>query len=117
MRVPSVRLTGVRATLGGSFTTDGVASGVACAGAGYANHAEVNFIPKNLCVRIPEGVSDEEASFTTLGAIAMQGIRRCELSPGETVGVIGLGLIGQLTVQILSAYGFPVLGGERITAV
>lgn len=83
---------------------------VACGGAGYASHAEVNFVPKNLCVKIPENVNFQDASFTTLGAIAMQGIRRCELNPGERVAVIGLGLIGQLTIQILSAYGFPVLG-------
>jgi len=83
---------------------------VACAGAGYASHAEVNFVPKNLCVKIPENVSFEEASFVTLGAIAMQGIRRCELKPGERVAVIGLGLLGQLSVQILCAYGFPVMG-------
>ncbi|MCF7870432.1 MAG: bi-domain-containing oxidoreductase [Candidatus Omnitrophica bacterium] len=83
---------------------------VACAGSGYATHAELNFVPKNLCVKIPENVTFQEASFTTVGAIAMQGIRRCELNPGERVGVIGLGLIGQLTAQILSAYGFPVFG-------
>ena len=83
---------------------------VAVAGAGYASHAEINYIPKNLAIIIPDNVSFDQASFTTLGAIAMQGIRRCDLKPGEKVGVIGLGLIGQLTVQILSAYGFPVLG-------
>lgn len=83
---------------------------VACAGTDYASHAEFNFVPKNLCVPIPVGVDFEEASFVALGAIAMQGIRRCELGPGEKVGVIGLGLIGQLVVQILSAYGFSVLG-------
>ncbi len=87
-----------------------VADRVACAGAGYASHAEVNYVPKNLCVPVPNGVSLEEACFTTIGAIAMQGIRRCSLNPGENVAVIGLGLIGQLTVRILSAYGFAVLG-------
>ena len=83
---------------------------VACGGAGYASHAEVNFVPGNLCVKIPDGVSFNEAAFVTLGTIAMQGIRRCQLTPGEKVAVIGLGLIGQLTVQILTAYGFCVLG-------
>jgi predicted dehydrogenase/threonine dehydrogenase-like Zn-dependent dehydrogenase len=83
---------------------------VACGGAGYASHAEINYVPVNLCVRIPDNLGPEEGAFTTLGAIAMQGIRRCELSPGEKVAVLGLGLIGQLTVQILSAYGFPALG-------
>lgn len=83
---------------------------VACGGSGYACHAQVNFVPKNLCVKIPDQMSYDEAAFTTLGAIAMQGVRRCELKPGEKVAVIGLGLIGQLTARILSAYGSPVLG-------
>jgi predicted dehydrogenase/threonine dehydrogenase-like Zn-dependent dehydrogenase len=83
---------------------------VACGGAGYASHSDINYVPKNLCAAVPENVSCEEAAFTALGAIAMQGIRRCELSPGERVGVIGLGLLGQLTTRILSAYGFPILG-------
>jgi NADPH:quinone reductase-like Zn-dependent oxidoreductase len=83
---------------------------VACAGAGYANHAEVNAIPKNLCVRVPEGVDDEEASFVTVGAIALQGVRLMAPTLGERVVVLGLGLIGQLTVQLLKANGCRVLG-------
>ena len=83
---------------------------VACGGGSYASHAEVVFVPKNLAVKIPENVTTKEAAFVTLGAIALQGVRRAELTPGECVAVIGLGLIGQLTVQILNAYGFPVLG-------
>ena len=83
---------------------------VACAGAGYATHAEVVFVPKNLVVKLPEGVHPRQGAFATLGAVALQGIRRAELTPGERVAVIGLGLVGQLTVQILHAYGFPVLG-------
>ncbi len=83
---------------------------VACAGGGYASHAEEVFVPKNLLVKIPNNVSTKEAAFVTLGAIAMQGVRRADLTPGERVAVIGLGLLGQLTVQILNAYGFPVLG-------
>lgn len=83
---------------------------VACAGAGYASHAEVVFVPNNLVVKLPEGVSARQGTFATLGAIALQGIHRAELSPGERVAVIGLGLVGQLTTQILHAYGFPVLG-------
>ena len=83
---------------------------VACAGGGYASHAEVICVPKNLCIKIPENVSYKEASFTTLGAIAMQGIRRANLTPGEKIAVIGLGLVGQLTCQILKAYEFPVIG-------
>lgn len=83
---------------------------VACGGGGYASHAEVVFVPKNLCVMIPENVTTKEASFVTLGAIALQGVRAANLCPGERIAVIGLGLIGQLTFQILNAYGFPVLG-------
>jgi len=83
---------------------------VACAGGGYASHAEAVFVPKNLVVRVPDNVTPKEAAFVTLGAIALQGVRRAELTPGERVVVIGLGLLGQLTVQILNAYGFPVLG-------
>ncbi len=83
---------------------------VACAGAGYASHSEVVFVPKNLVVGLPEGVSPRQGAFATLGAIALQGVRRADLTPGEKVAVIGLGLVGQLTVQILRAYGFPVLG-------
>ena len=83
---------------------------VACGGAGYASHAEVVFVPKNLVVKLPDDVSTMQGAFVTLGAIALQGVRRAELTPGERCAVIGLGLVGQLTVQILHAYGFPVLG-------
>lgn len=82
---------------------------VACAGQDYASHAEIVFVPKNLCVKIPKNVSDEEAAFTTLGAIALQGIRRAELSAGEKVAVIGLGLLGQLAVRILKSYSHSVI--------
>jgi len=82
---------------------------VACGG-DCASHSEVVSVLINLCVKIPENVTPKEASFVTLGAIAMQGVRIAKLTPGEKVAVIGLGLIGQLTVQILNAYGFPVFG-------
>ena len=83
---------------------------VACAGVGYASHAEVLCVPKNLCVRLPESVGFDAAAFGTLGAIAMQGVRLAELTLGESVVVIGLGLIGQLTVQLLKAHGCRVFG-------
>ena len=83
---------------------------VACAGMNYASHAETVFVPKNLAVRIPEGVSFDEAAFVTLGAIALQGVRTAEVKLGECAAVIGLGLIGQLTVQILKAAGCRVIG-------
>lgn len=83
---------------------------LACAGAGVANHAEYNAVPKNLSVRIPDGVSDDDASFVTLGAIALQGVRITQPTLGERVVVMGLGLIGQLTVQLLKANGCRVIG-------
>jgi predicted dehydrogenase/threonine dehydrogenase-like Zn-dependent dehydrogenase len=73
-------------------------------------HAEVVAVPKNLCARIPDSVSDESAAFTVVGAIALQGIRLVEPSLGEAVVVTGLGLIGLLTVQLLRAHGCRVLG-------
>ncbi len=83
---------------------------VACAGAKLANHAEVNTVPFRLCAKVPAGVSDEEAAFVTVGAIALQGVRTAAVGLGECVAVIGLGLIGQLTVRILRAAGCKVLG-------
>lgn len=83
---------------------------VACAGAGYAVHGEIVTVPKNLCVKIPDTVSFEEAAYTTVGSIAMQGVRQADLRLGEKVAVIGLGLIGQITVQILKASGCKVIG-------
>ena len=83
---------------------------VACAGQDYASHAEIVCIPQNLVVKIPGNVSFEEASFTTLGAIAMQGVRQADPKLSETVAVIGLGLLGQLTCQLLKANGCKVMG-------
>lgn len=87
-----------------------VGDAVACAGSGYASHAEIVYVPQNLTARIPAGLSTRYGAFATLGAIAQQGIRRAELSVGEVVAVMGLGLVGQLTVQILLGYGFRVVG-------
>jgi len=83
---------------------------VACAGAGYASHAEYVLVPKNLCVKVPRGVEAEEAASTTIGAIALQGVRQANPTVGETIVVIGLGIVGQLTVQILKANGCVVVG-------
>ncbi|MCA9474128.1 MAG: bi-domain-containing oxidoreductase [Nitrospira sp.] len=85
---------------------------VACAGQNYASHAEMVYVPKHLCVKIPDGVDFEEASFVTLGAIALQGIRQTEPRLGDKVAVIGLGLLGQLTVQMLKATGCQVIGSD-----
>src|SRR5215213_1894666 len=83
---------------------------VACAGTGYAAHAELLSVPKNLCVRLPDGVDFETGAFATLGAIALQGVRLAEPTLGESVVVIGLGLIGQLAAQLLKANGCRVFG-------
>ncbi len=83
---------------------------VACAGAGFANHAEIVSVPENLCVAVPAGVALEQAAFATLGAIALQGIRVANPTLGEIGAVIGLGLIGQLASQLLRAGGCRVLG-------
>lgn len=83
---------------------------VACAGVDYASHAEIVSVPQNLVVKIPDEVSLEDAAFTTLGAIAMQGVRQADVKLGEKVGVIGLGLLGQITCQLLRANGCAAFG-------
>ena len=90
-----------------------VGQSVACFGAEYAKHAEYVCIPKNMAAIIPAGVAMDEASLAAIACIAMQGIRRLELSPGETVGVVGLGLIGQITIRLLSAFGHRVFGIDQ----
>lgn len=88
----------------------GVGDPVACGGAGFASHAEFVAVPRNLVVRIPDGVDLAAAATVTLGAIALQGVRRAGLELGERVGVIGLGAIGFLAVQLSRAAGARVLG-------
>jgi len=83
---------------------------VACAGAGIASHTEYTAVPVNLAVKIPADVSLEAAGFTTIGAIAMQGIRRASVTFGETVVITGLGLLGLIAVQIAKAWGLVVIG-------
>src|ERR1700738_538385 len=83
---------------------------VACAGAGQANHAEIVAVARNLTVRVPDAVNLADAAFVTVGAIALQGVRIADVRLGEACVVIGLGLVGQLTVQLLKAAGCRVLG-------
>ena len=83
---------------------------VACAGVGYAAHAEIVSIPRNLVVKVPDPVGLDEAAFTTVAAIAMQGVRQADVRVGEQVVVVGLGLVGLLTAQLLKASGCRVLG-------
>ena len=86
---------------------------VACAGAGYASHCEVNFIPKNLAVKVPDAVSLEAASLSAIGAIALQGFRQSQAVLGEVVAVIGAGLVGVLTIQLAKAAGCRVIAIDR----
>lgn len=83
---------------------------VACAGAGQANHAEIVSVKQNLVVAVPDGVDLQQACSATVGSIAMQGVRRTKPELGEVICVIGLGLIGMLTVQMLKAAGCRVIG-------
>jgi predicted dehydrogenase len=98
--------------VGSNLSGINIGDRVACGGAGYANHSEINYIPKNLMVKIPDGVDDIDASFVTVGAIALQGVRQTEPKLGEIVAVMGLGLLGQLAVQLLKANGCKVIGSD-----
>nr|WP_240929831.1 bi-domain-containing oxidoreductase [Streptomyces coryli] len=85
---------------------------VACAGNEHALHAELNWVPKNLYAPVPDGLAPRHAAFGTVGSIAMQGVRRGEPQLGDVALVIGLGLIGQLVVQLLAASGVRVVGAD-----
>jgi len=106
--------------VGEGITDICVGDQVACAGAGFAVHAEIACVPRLLVAKIPrraggseaEGIPPEEAAFTTLGAVALHGVRTAGASLGDVVAVIGLGLVGQLAVQILKAAGCRVLGTD-----
>lgn len=100
---------GVVIEVGEGVTDFRVGDRVACAGASAA-HAEVVTVPVNLCVHVPEKVRLDWAAFTTVGAIALQGIRQADVRLGETVVILGLGLLGQLVVQMLKASGCAVIG-------
>jgi polar amino acid transport system substrate-binding protein len=101
---------GVVDAVGPGVTTFAPGDRVACAGAGYANHAELICVPENLVAPVPAGVPLDQAAFATLGAIALQCVRVGDPTLGETAAVVGLGLIGQLAVQLLRANGCRVLG-------
>jgi predicted dehydrogenase/threonine dehydrogenase-like Zn-dependent dehydrogenase len=103
---------GVVIAVGDLVEEFGIGDRVACAGAGIANHAEVIDVPVNLAVRVPANLDSRIASTVTLGAIALQGVRRCAPTLGETIVVVGLGVLGQLTVQMLRANGCRVIGTD-----
>jgi len=95
---------------GRNVRTVAVGDVVACAGAGYACHAEVVAVHENLVAKVPEGVDLREAAGATVAAIALQGVRRADPRLGETVAVVGLGLLGQITLQLLAAGGVHAVG-------
>ena len=103
---------GVIVALGEKMDGFSVGQRVACSGAGYAVHAEYAVIPRNLLTPLPKNVDFESGAFTTIGAIAMHGFRLAEPQIGETVAVIGLGLLGLLTAQVAYAAGCNVFGIE-----
>ncbi len=103
-------LAGVVVAVGDGVKELKVGQRVACGGNQFALHAEYNWVPRNMCVAVPDGVSPLHAAFTTVGSIAMQGFRQSDARLGETACVIGLGLVGQILVQILRAAGLQVVG-------
>ena len=100
---------GVVIEIGNKIKDIKIGDRVACAGAGYANHAEYIEVPKNLLVKMPKDLSFKEASTVTLGSIAMQGVRRAEVKLGENIAIIGMGILGQIASQIVTAAGARVI--------
>lgn len=107
---PGYSSSGVIVDVGPDLKGFSIGDRVACGGGSYAVHAGYALVPKNLLVRLPDNVSDEDAAFTTLGAVAMHGFRLAEAKLDESVLVIGLGLLGLLAVQIAQAAGCKTLG-------
>ena len=107
-------LCGVVVEVGAGAEEFAVGDLVAAAGNEFALHAEVNWVPTNLCVKVPDGVAPDHAAFTTVGAIAMQAVRQAEPQLGEFACVIGLGLVGQLVVRLLLAAGVRVVGVDTV---
>lgn len=105
-------LCGVVEQVGAGIDDVKVGDLVACAGNEHALHAELNWVPKNLYAPVPEGLAPQHAAFGTVGSIAMQGVRQGEPQLGEVALVIGLGLVGQLVVQLLIAAGVRVVGAD-----
>ncbi len=101
---------GIVIDVGAEIKDIAIGDRVACAGAQYANHAEYIRVARNLCTLIPDDLDFESASTVTLGAIALQGVRRAQPTLGEIFVVVGLGIIGQLAVQMLRANGCRIIG-------
>ena len=100
---------GVIISKGKNVTNFNVGDRVACGGNSFAVHGEVAIIPKNLAVKLPENITFHEAAFTTIGSIAMQGLRRSDAKPGEWVIIYGVGLLGLIAVQIARSWGLHVI--------
>lgn len=100
---------GIVVAKGKNVTKLNVGDRVACGGNGFAVHGEYAIIPKNLAVRIPTDVTYQQAAFTTVGSIAMQGLRRSDVKPGEWIIIYGVGLLGLIAVQIAKAWGLNVI--------
>ncbi len=109
---PGYSAAGIVLEVGGNIADIRLGDRVACAGAGVASHAEIIRVPRNLIVPVPDGLELSEASTVTLGAIALQGVRRGLPTLGESFIVIGLGVLGQLTCQMLKANGCRVVGAD-----
>src|SRR6266498_3381297 len=107
---PGYSSAGTIVALGKNMPGFKIGQRVACAGGGYAVHAEYNVVPRNLLTPLPKNVDFESAAFTTLGAIALHGFRLAEPQIGESVAIIGMGLLGLLAAQIATAAGCNVLG-------
>ncbi|WP_174843305.1 bi-domain-containing oxidoreductase [Streptomyces ardesiacus] len=105
-------LCGVVEQVGAGIDDVKVGDLVACAGNEHALHAEVNWVPKNLYAPVPDGLAPQDAAFGTVGSIALQGVRQGESRLGEVALVVGLGLIGQLVAQLLTASGVRVVGAD-----
>ncbi|HEX2993924.1 MAG TPA: bi-domain-containing oxidoreductase [Anaerolineales bacterium] len=107
---PGYSTAGTIVSLGKNMDGFNVGQRVACAGSGYAAHAEYNVVPRNLLTPLPDDVDFESAAFTTLSAIALHGFRLAEPQIGENIAIIGMGLLGLLAGQIATAAGCNVLG-------
>ena len=103
-------LSGIIVDIGSKIKEFQIGDRVACAGSGKANHAEFVSVPQNLVVKIPKNLNFQDASSVTLGSIAMQGLRRADVKLGENIAVIGLGLLGQILIQLLKVNGTRVIG-------
>jgi predicted dehydrogenase/threonine dehydrogenase-like Zn-dependent dehydrogenase len=111
---PGYSSAGIIVEVGAGVPGFKVGDRVACAGVGYACHAEYNLVPHQLVTPIPDGLDYDNAAFVAIGAIAMQGVRRAEPMLGETVVVLGLGLVGQITAGLLRLNGCHVIGYDPV---